>query len=47
MARNPRWAWKKIKKVRGGWKVISYYSGKTLKRKYKTRDAALRAWWRH
>jgi len=29
-----------IKKVRGGWKVVSYVTGKTLKRTYKSRKAA-------
>ena len=29
-----------VKKVRGGYKVVSYVSGKTLKRLYKSRRAA-------
>jgi len=29
-----------VKKVKGGWKVVSYSTGKTLKRKYKTKKAA-------
>lgn len=29
-----------IKKVRGGYKVVSYVSGKTLKKTYKTRKSA-------
>lgn len=32
-----------IKKVRGGYKVVSYVSGKTLKKTYKTRSAAEKA----
>ena len=31
-----------VKKVKGGWKVVSYSTGKTLKRKYKTKAAAQR-----
>ena len=31
-----------VKKVKGGWKVVSYVTGKTLKRKYKTKAAAQR-----
>ena len=31
-----------IKRVKGGWKVVSYVTGKTLKRKYKTKAAAQR-----
>lgn len=31
-----------VKKVKGGWKVVSYVTGKTLKRKYKTKAAAER-----
>jgi threonine synthase len=30
-----------VKKVKGGWKVVSYSTGKTLKRKYKTKKAAM------
>jgi hypothetical protein len=29
-----------VKKVRGGWKIVSYVSGKTLKKVYKTRREA-------
>ena len=29
-----------VKKVKGGYKVVSYSTGKTLKRKYKTKKAA-------
>jgi len=29
-----------VKKVKGGWKVVSYATGKTLKRTYKTKKAA-------
>jgi len=29
-----------IKKVRGGYKVVSYVTGKTLKRVYKSKSAA-------
>ena len=29
-----------VKKVRNGWKVVSYVSGKTLKRTYKSKKAA-------
>ena len=32
-----------VKKVRGGYKIVSYVSGKTLKRTYKTKAAAERA----
>ena len=32
-----------VKKVRGGYKVVSYVSGKTLKKTYKTRQAAEKA----
>ena len=32
-----------VKKVRGGWKVVSYVSGKTLKKLYKSRRAAQNA----
>jgi len=32
-----------IKKVRGGYKVVSYVTGKTLKRLYKSKSAAERA----
>lgn len=32
-----------IKKVRGGWKVVSYVTGKTLKRTYKSKKAAQNA----
>ena len=31
-----------VKKVKGGWKVVSYSTGKTLKTKYKTKAAAQR-----
>ena len=29
-----------VKKVKGGWKVVSYSTGKTLKTRYKTKKAA-------
>ena len=29
-----------IKRVKGGYKIVSYVSGKTLKRTYKTKKAA-------
>jgi hypothetical protein len=29
-----------VKKVKGGWKVVSYVTGKTLKRTYKSKKAA-------
>ena len=32
-----------VKKVRGGYKVVSYVTGKTLKRTYKSRQAAVNA----
>ena len=32
-----------IKKVSGGYKVVSYVSGKTLKKTYKSRQAAEKA----
>ena len=32
-----------VKKVRGGWKVVSYVTGKTLKRTYKSKKAAQNA----
>jgi hypothetical protein len=32
-----------VKRVRGGWKVVSYVSGKTLKKLYKSRRAAQNA----
>ena len=32
-----------VKKVRGGYKVVSYVTGKTLKRLYKSKAAAERA----
>ena len=32
-----------VKKVRGGYKVVSYVTGKTLKTTYKTKVAATRA----
>ena len=32
-----------IKKVKGGWKIVSYSTGKTLKKVYRTRAAAERA----
>jgi hypothetical protein len=32
-----------VKKVKGGYKVVSYVTGKTLKRVYKSRKAATNA----
>ena len=32
-----------VKKVKGGYRVVSYVTGKTFKRKYKTKAAADRA----
>jgi len=32
-----------VKKVRGGYKVVSYVTGKTLKRTYKSKKAAQNA----
>ena len=32
-----------IKKVKSGWKVVSYVTGKTLKRTYKSKKAAQNA----
>ena len=32
-----------VKKVKGGYRVVSYVTGKTFKRKYKTKAAAERA----
>jgi hypothetical protein len=32
-----------VKKVKGGYKVVSYVTGKTLKRVYKSRKAATRS----
>ena len=32
-----------VKKIRGGYKVVSYVTGKTLKRTYKSKAAAQRA----
>jgi len=29
-----------LKKVKGGWKVVSYVSGKTLKKTYRTKKQA-------
>jgi hypothetical protein len=40
------WFYRKgpVKKVSGGWKVVSDVTGKTLKRTYKSRKAAENAW---